>query len=150
MFSVCKKGKKKTTFNSEITPFHGHAAGATSASEAAASTSKRLRSNNNSSLSAVKQGSDPLTYCKKPFQTNSQRKPDASGKELNEIFSSFLVDIQEDYTQRCDTLTAHIITIAEAKQEVVSEITRLARKVSTFMEEGKDEFITKANFHHSL
>jgi hypothetical protein len=76
--------------------------------------------------------------------------PDASGKELITIFSTFLVDIQKDHTQRCDTLTPHIPDLAEANKQVVSKITHLAVDVSTFMEEAQDDFITKVDFHHTL
>jgi hypothetical protein len=150
MSSRGNKGKKKTTFNPEIPPFHGSGAGTSSAAEATSSSSKRPRSDTTSSLPAFKPESDPLTYWKWRFQTESHKKPDASGKELIEIFSTFLADIQKDYTQRCDTLTAHIVTLAEANREVTSEITHLAEEVSNFMEEAHDDFITKVDFHHSL
>jgi hypothetical protein len=60
------------------------------------------------------------------------------------------LDIQKVYTQRCDTLTAHIVTLAEAKRELTSEITHLAEEVSNFMQGAHDVFITKVDFHHSL
>jgi hypothetical protein len=150
MSSRGNKGKKKTTFHPEIPPFHGSGAGASSAAEAASSSSKRPRSDTISSLPAFQPEGDPLTYWKRRFQTESQKKPDASGKELIEIFSTFLADIQKDYTQRCDTLIAHIVTLAEANKEVVLEITHLAEEVSNCMEEAHDDFITKLDFHHSL
>jgi hypothetical protein len=108
------------------------------------------RSDTTSSLLAFKPESDPLTYWKRGFQTEAHKKPDASGKELIEIFLTFLADIQKYYTQRCDTLTAHIITFVEANREVTSEISHLAEEVSNFMEEAHDDFITKVDFHHCL
>jgi hypothetical protein len=144
------KGKKKTTFNPEIPPFHGSGAGTSSAAEGTCSSSKRQSSNSTSSLLAFKHGSDPLKYWKRHFQMESHKKPDASGNELIEIFSTFLAIIQKDYTLRYDTLTAHTMTLAKAKREVTSEITHLDEEVSNFMEEGHDDFITKVDFHHSL
>jgi hypothetical protein len=150
MSSRDNKVKKETTFNPEIPPFHGSGAGASSAAEEASSLSKRPRSNTTSSLPACKPESDPLIYWKRLFQTESNKKPDASGKELIEIFLTFLADIQKDYTQRCDSITAHIISLAKANTEVVSETTHLAREVSTFMKEMQEELLTKADFHHTL
>jgi hypothetical protein len=144
------KGKKKTPFNQEMRPFHGSGAGASCDAEATSSSSKRPRSDTTSSLPSFKRESDPPTNWKRGFQTESHKKPDASGKELIEIFSTFLVDIQKDYTQRCDTLTAHIVTLTKANKEVASEMTHLAEEVSNFMEEAQDEFITKVAFHHFL
>jgi hypothetical protein len=66
------------------------------------------------------------------------------------MFLTFLVDIQKDYTQRCDTITAQIVTLTEANREVTSEITHLAEEVSNFIEEAQGNFITKVDSHHSL
>jgi hypothetical protein len=98
----------------------------------------------------LKPESNPLTYRERRFQTESHKKPDASGKELIEIISTFPPDIQKDYTQRYDTLTAHVLALANANKEVVSEITHLAGEVCAFMEESQEEFITKVEFHHTL
>jgi hypothetical protein len=98
MSSRGNKGKKKTTFNPEIPPFHGSGAGTSSAAEETPFSSKRPRSDTTSSVPAFKRESDPLTYWKKRFQTESYKKPEASGKELIEIFSTFLADIQKDYS----------------------------------------------------
>jgi hypothetical protein len=103
-----------------------------------------------SSISDFKEKNDPLTYWTRCFQSDCHKKPDASGKELIEIFSTFLADIQKDYTQRCDTITAHIVRLAKGNKEVASEINHLAKEVSNFMEEAQDEFITKVDFHQSL
>jgi hypothetical protein len=150
MSSCGSQGKKNTTFNPEIPPFHGGGAGTSSATEATSSSSKRPRSDTTTSLQAFNAESDSLTYRKRRFQIEYHKKLDASGKELIEIFSTFLADIQKDYTQRCDTLTAHLVTLAEANREVTSEITHLGEEVSNFMEEAHDDFITKVDYHHSL
>jgi hypothetical protein len=59
--------------------------------------------------------------------------PNMSGKELIEIFSTFLANIQKDYTERGDTLTAHMLEPAKAKKEMILEITCLGEEISTFM-----------------
>jgi hypothetical protein len=150
MSSCGNEGKKKTPFNPEIPPFHGSGAGTSSATEETSSAFEQPRSDSTISLPAFKRESDPFTYWGRRFQTESHKKPDASGKELIEIFSTILVDIQKDNSQRCDTLTDHIVTLVEANKEVASEITHLAKEVSNLVEEAQDEFITQVDFHHSL
>jgi hypothetical protein len=150
MSSRGNKGKKTTGFNPEIPPFRASGAGASSATEDTSPLSQRQPSNTTSSLPSSKRESDPLTCWKKSFQRESNKKQDASGKELIEIFSTVLVDIQKNYIHRCDTLTAYMLALAEVKKQVVSEITHLAGTVSIFMEEVQDEFLTTVDFHHSL
>jgi hypothetical protein len=84
------------------------------------------------------------------FQTESHRKPDPSRKKVMEIFSTFLEDIKIEYTKRCDMLTARIVALTKANKKVVSEITNLVGEVSTFMKEIQEQFLTKADFHHTL
>jgi hypothetical protein len=63
---------------------------------------------------------------------------------------NFLTDIQKDYTQRCYTLRAHIVSLVDANREASSGLTQLAGQPSTFSADIYEDFITKADYHRHL
>jgi hypothetical protein len=69
--------------------------------------------------------SECLTYWKTCLEKESAKEPDTSSKVLLSTIVNFLVNIQKDSTQRCDTLTAHIASHAKANREAVSGLTQL-------------------------
>jgi hypothetical protein len=138
MSSHGNKGKKKTTFNPDVPPFKWSDIEDDNTgigSLASPSTSKRPRSHTTSSLPAYQPESNPLTYWKRRLQKKSPKDPGASTKDLLSTFVNFLADIQKDYTQRFDTLTAHIVTLVEGNREATSGLTQLAGQLSTFSAE---------------
>jgi hypothetical protein len=153
MSSRGNKGKKKTTFNPDVPPFKWSEIPDDNTGIgiiATPSTSKRPRSDTTSSLPAYKPESDPLTYWKTRLQKECPKEPGASTKDLLSTFANFLADIQKDYTQRCDTLTAHIVSLVDATREASSGVTQLAGQLSTFSADVYEDFLTKDDYHHHL
>jgi hypothetical protein len=80
----------------------------------------------------------------------SKKEPDVSHKELIDIFLTFIANLQKEYIQRYNTLTAYIVTLVKVNKEVVGEITHLAEKVSTCIEDKQKYFRTNADLRHTL
>jgi hypothetical protein len=106
--SCSNKGKKKITFNSEIPPFSRGDVSTSYATEAGSSLFKWLPSNVNSSLPAFKRVSCLSIYWKSPFQREFQKKPNASCRNLIEIFSTFFLWIFRRTTPR-DVKTSQLL-----------------------------------------
>jgi hypothetical protein len=134
MSSHNNKGRKKTTFNPDVPPFKWIEIpddNISIGSIATPSTSQPPGRDTTSSLPAYKPESDPLTCWNTRLQKESPEEPDANTKDLLSTFGNFLVDIQKGYTQRCDTLTAHIVSLVEANREAASGLSQLAGQFST-------------------
>jgi hypothetical protein len=140
MSSTSGKGKKKATFNPEIPPFQTEFRSSPPVEQelpfAPHNTAKRPRSNTTTSLRDFTAEMDPKQYWYRRLM-DSRKKGSSKGEFtitlLTTCLTDFLLEIQQDYTNKCSQLSEHINTLQDENATMAAAINHLGEKTTFYL-----------------